>query len=409
MLTLEHFMNIHLLRTEGHSIREISRLTGSSRNTVRKILKQRSPQSAKKRIRSTRILSSFEDYLQLRFTEHRLSAVRLNQEIRTMGYRGSVDTVRSFLRGLKVQQGAISSKLTVRYETPPGRQAQCDWAEIGRFQLLDGRRAYVHAFVMLLSYSRYLYAHFTLSMRREVLIDCHHRAFEFFGGIPETILYDNLKTVMNTPYEVNPEFADFALYYGIGVKNHRPYRPRTKGKVERAVSYLKDNFLRGRCFHGLQELNGQLVEWLAAANSRVHATTGRIPKEALKEEPLQAFDPKRIWSRPERVQRRVNAEALVQHAGSFYSVPAQFCGRVVKVQAHSCQIQIRCDDLIIASHPKAREPGSRIEVPEHVKERWELSTKHLKTQADTPPLCKIHFEEEQVEQRPLSIYEQEAA
>ena len=407
MLNLDQFMNIHLLRKEGHSIRKIAHLSGCSRNTVRKTLRQRSPQPPKPRERKT-LLDDFEVYLRERFEEHRLSAVRLCQEIRPMGYSGSVDTVRNFVRDLKAQAGHISPKLTVRYETPPGKQAQSDWGEVGRYQLSDGRVLYVHAFVMVLSYSRLIYAEFTISTRREVLIDCHHRAFEFFGGVPETILYDNLKTVMDCPGQINPEFGDFALHYGFGVKAHRPYRPRTKGKVERAIAYLKDNFLRGRCFNGLDDLKLQLLQWLELANARVHGTTARVPLEAAKEEQLMVFDPARRWTPTDRVARRVSAEALVQHRGSLYSVPAQFCGRSVLVEARGGQIMVRSDDLIIACHAAAKEPGSRVELPEHVEERWALSMHTNRPASASQPLCDIRFEED-VEQRPLALYEQEAA
>jgi hypothetical protein len=90
---------------------------------------------------------------------------------------------------------------------------------------------------MVLSYSRMRYVEFSTSMRQEVLMGCHQRAFEYFGGVPETILYDNMKQIRIGPGRLHPLFVDFA--------SHRPWYPRTKGKVERSVGYVKDNFLRG--------------------------------------------------------------------------------------------------------------------------------------------------------------------
>lgn len=299
MLELDQFMNIHLLRKEGHSIRKIARLSGHSRNTVRKVLKQRAPRPAQKRSYHSQ-LDEFKAYLGQRYQEHQLSAVRLTEEIRAMGFKGSVVIVRRFLHQLR-QSNQISKKLTVRFESPPGKQAQCDWTEVGRYPVADGRRLYVPAFVMVLSYSRMRYVEFTISMRQEVLIAAHQRAFDYFGGVPETILYDNMKQIRIGPGRLHPLFVDFASHYGFVIKSHRPWCPRTKGKVERSVGYLKDNFLRGRQFDGLEDLNAQGLAWMQVANSKVHATTGRIPRDLLSQEGLPPLGALRSWTLPSAV------------------------------------------------------------------------------------------------------------
>jgi transposase len=408
MLELDQFMNIHLLRKEGHSIRRIARLSGHSRNTVRKVLKERAPRPPQKRAYHSQ-LDEFKAYLRQRYLEHQLSAVRLTEEIGAMGFKGSVVIVRRFLHQLR-QSNQISKKLTVRFESPPGKQAQCDWTEVGRYPLADGRRFYVYAFVMVLSYSRMRYVEFSTSMRQEVLIGCHQRAFEYFGGVPETILYDNMKQIRIGPGRLHPLFVDFATHYGFVIKSHRPWYPRTKGKVERSIGYVKDNFLRGRQFEGLEDLNAQRWAWIQAANSKVHATTGRIPSDLLLEEGLQPLAGLRPWTAAQRCIRRVNAEALVQLQGTQYSVPARYCRHRVEVEARAGTITIRSGDLIIASHPETLEPrGARVELAEHVKERWELSQAGgLNKVMPAKPLCEIGFETT-VQERPLSVYEQEAA
>jgi transposase len=310
MLELDQFMNIHLLRKEGHSIRRIARLSGHSRNTVRKVLKERAPRPPQKRAYHSQ-LDEFKAYLRQRYLEHQLSAVRLTEEIRTMGFKGSVVIVRRFLHQLH-QSNQISKKLTVRFESPPGKQAQCDWTEVGRYPLADGRRFYVYAFVMVLSYSRMRYVEFTTSMRQEVLIGCHQRAFEYFGGVPETILYDNMKQIRIGPGRLHPLFVDFATHYGFGIQSHRPWCPRTKGKVERSIGYVKDNFLRGRQFAGLADLNAQRWTWMQAANSKVHATTGRIPSDLLLEEGLQPLAGLRPWTAAQRCQRQQRLPRLAK-------------------------------------------------------------------------------------------------
>jgi len=196
-----------------------------------------------------------------------------------MGYTGSIATVRRFLRTLEPARQQ-AQRLTVRFETPPGQQAQADWAYAGRLQATDGTWFPVYIFVMVLGFSRMTYVEFTRSMRLDELIACHQRAFAYFGGWPREILYDNMKQIRLGPGHLTPAFVDFANHHGFAIRTHRPRRARTRGKVERAVRYVKNNFLSGRSFADLCDLNAQGQHWMAhTANCRLHATTGRVPFE----------------------------------------------------------------------------------------------------------------------------------
>lgn len=399
MLNLDQFMDIRFLQKQGHSVREIARLTGHSRNTVRKMLRaDGSPRPTRRECKS--ILDPFKDYLRQRWQEHGLSSVRLHQEIVALGFLGCSKLVSRFIARLR-RSIQVSQRLTVRFETPPGEQAQCDWAEVGRFAMPDGIMARVYAFVMVLSFSRYMYIEFTRSMRVDVLIRCHQSAFAFFGGWPKRILYDNMRQVVIRPDRVNPRFNDFARYYGFEVKRHRPYRPRTKGKVERMVGYVRGNFLNGRSFAGMEDLNGQGRQWLGSvANVRVHATTGARPCDLLLEEPLTPIAGQQPYHLIHSVTRRVGAEALVRFERSDYSVPAGLVGQQVYVDASAGRILIRTKDLVVAEHERAKEAGQRVEAPVHVRERWQRS---LEARPAPPKGCHITFAEE-VQVRPLAVY-----
>src|SRR5215204_4262144 len=288
MLKLEAWMDIKDLHRQGHSIRTIAELTGLARNTVRRVLREQTPQPAKRRGRTSQ-LDPFKPYLERRYTECALGGVRLREEIKAMGYEGGIDVVRRFIHSL-APHARSQAKMTVRFETPPGEQAQADWASCGHETDETGRRRAVYAFVMVLSYSRMLYVEFTHSMVLTELIRCHQRAFSFFGGWPRSILYDNMKQVRLSQSEWNPLFLDFINHYGITPRTHRVRRPRTKGKVERMVHYLKDNFLNGREFDDMSDLRAQGQHWLDhTANTRVHQTTGRRPCDLLVEEKLNAL------------------------------------------------------------------------------------------------------------------------
>jgi len=189
-----------------------------------------------------------------------------------MGYQGSRVTLQRFIQSLQ-PLWKLRPQLTVRFETPPGHQAQADWASCGKFTDPQGREVSVSVFVMVLGYSRMMFIHFTDSMKMDQLIHCHQLAFEFFGGWTAQILYDNMKQVRLSQSQWNPLFLDFTRHHGFIPKTHQPYRPGTKGKVERMVDYVKDNFLNGRRFEGLPDLNAQGMHWLThTANVRVHAT-----------------------------------------------------------------------------------------------------------------------------------------
>jgi transposase len=406
MLNLDQFMNIRFLRRQGHSVRAIARLTGHSRNTVRKLLRTTRAPAAAPRVRPSK-LDPYKPYLIERWQAHGLSAVRLLPEIRAQGFTGSVKILRRFLQSLRAER-RVDAKLTVRFETPPGEQAQCDWAEVGRYPQPDGTVIKVYAFVMILCYSRYLYVEFTRSMALTTLIRCHQNAFAFFGGWTKRILYDNMRQVVVGPNRTNARFLDFSRHYGFESKRHRPYRPRTKGKVERTVGYVRTSFLNGRTFSGLDDLNAQGRHWLGSvANVRVHGTTHARPCDRLLEEtliPVTALNPYLIC-RTDDHDRTVDAEALVRFDNSLYSVPTRYVGTRVSIDAGASFIVIRSKHLIVAEHPRATAAGQRIEAPAHVKERWERS---LRPPVATPPTgCHVSFADA-VQIRSLELYAEAA-
>lgn len=406
MLNFDQFMNIRFLYRQGHSVRTIARLTGHSRNTVRKVLRANRAPVPAPRVRHS-MLDPYKDYLTERWRAYGLSAARLYPEIQALGFAGSLKIVRRFLQTLRAER-RIDAKLTVRFETPPGEQAQCDWAEVGRYPQPDGTIIKVYLFVMILCYSRYLYIEFTRSMALPTLVRCHQNAFAFFGGWPKRILYDNMRQVVVGPNRTNPRFLDFCRHHGFEAIRHRPFRPRTKGKVERTVGYVRSSFLNGRTFSGLDDINAQGRHWLGSvANVRVHATTHARPCDRLLEEtltPVSAANSYQICRSTDR-DRTVDAEALVRFDNSVYSVPARFVGARVHVDASVSFIAIRSKHLIIAEHPRATTRGQRIEAPAHVKERWERSTRP--PAAPPPQGCHITFAET-VQARPLELYAEAA-
>lgn len=372
MLKWEEQMDIKFLVRQGHSIRQVAKLTGHSRNTVRSVIRPGSnePKSESRGRKSK--LADFKEYLTARSLETGLSGVRLYEEIAAMGFCGSVSAVRRFLQ--TIDKGGISPKATVRFETPPGEQSQVDWAEIGYYLDEDGIKRKIYAFVMVLSYSRMLFVEFVTDISTETLIACHQKAFAYFGGYTRRILYDNMKQVRLSQTEWNPLFQDFLNHYGIIANTHRPYRARTKGKVERAVLYLRDSFIKGREFADLADLRQQGFHWQEeVANLRVHATTKEKPCELLKKEQLIPLGQVAQYRLVSKVSRKVSAEGFVHYGGSRYSVAPQAVGKTVLIEQDEQILRVKSDNLIIAEHQVSTKKNAEVIDAEHLAEMWRLS------------------------------------
>jgi len=206
-----------------------------------------------------------------------LTAQRLFEEIRAAGYPGGYTQVKAYVREVRPQPPADP---VVRFETPPGFQAQVDF---GTFNLPWGRR---HALLVVLGYSRLLWLRFFPRETMETLIRGLEAAFEYFGGVPQELLFDQMRSVVNDdgrdfggPLILNAEFVRFAEHWGFRPRACRPYRARTKGKVERPIGYVRQSFFYGRDFVSDEDLETQALAWLEGiANVRRHRTTGEPPR-----------------------------------------------------------------------------------------------------------------------------------
>jgi transposase len=246
-----------------------------------------------------------------------LSAVRLFDEIRAAGYRGGISQLREWVQHVRPR---ATPEPVVRFETAPGLQAQVDFAEC-RFPW--GKR---FALLVVLGYSRLLWVRFYPRQTMLTLIRGLEAAFTYFGGVPREWLFDQLKAVIIDDHRPtdgklleNPEFLRFAAHWGGRIRACRPYRARTKGKVERPISYLRGNFLYGREFLGDGDLNAQALTWLEhTANARIHGTTHEAPRERFEREeravllPLALRPYTSLVLAPERVSRSSPPSASVR-------------------------------------------------------------------------------------------------
>ena len=319
----ERFMIQELFRN-GVSISEIARRTGRDRKTVRSVINGPLMPAVKARPPRVRKIDPFVAYLEKRIEQGVLNAEKLYQEIRARGYSGKVRMVRQFVQPRRTPKQPTA---TVRFETEPGQQAQVDWGSFGTIDYF-GRQRRLYAFVMTLGWSRAMYIEFTVAMDETWWLRCHLHAFHYFGGVPQEILHDNLKTAVlertaDGIVHWHPRYLDFARYYGFSPRACQPYRAQTKGKVESGVKYVRGNFWPGLFFDDLADLNRQGWGWLDnVANVRVHGTTGQVPFVRLAQEALQPLAGKPDYDTSLVCYRRSTKDCLVSYEGNQYSVPA---------------------------------------------------------------------------------------
>jgi transposase len=361
------------LHRQGVTVSAIARRVGLDRKTVRRyIVRGLEPPVYGPRKPRTTQLQRFERYLRERITVFpQLTGRRLHRELRDLGYTGGYTILTEFLRDIRP---AAAPEFEVRFETPPGRQAQVDFAHFRTvFTDEPGAERIVWLFSLVLGHRRMLWGRFVLHQDLPTLLRCQAAAFEALGGVPEQVLYDRMRTVfLREDTEAgdivfNRTLLEFARHYGYLPKACRPYRAKTKGKVERPFRYIREDFFLGRSFRNLEDLNTQFRQWLdQVANVRVHATTRRVVAEHFAEErpklqPLPAGPFQAVL----RLERRISRDGMVSVGGNFYSVPNTAQRRSVEVHSTTDEVRILEEGSVIAVHPVLDGRGQRRIVAGH--------------------------------------------
>ena len=294
----------HLLEEAQGSRQEAARRLGVGRSTMYRWLRaglldqpvETIQATYGPRPRTSTKLEPFKPLIQTRLDAYpALSSIRLFTECRAAGYAGGITQLRAFVQTLRPPAEPV-----VRFETPPGQQAQVDFAHC-RFPW--GVR---YALLAVLGHSRLLWVQFYPRQDLRTLMLGLEACFAWWQGVPQEILFDQMRSVITRDERLsggglrqNLEFLRFARHYHFRIRVCRPYRAKTKGKVERPIRYLRDNFLYGRTFLSDADLNAQVLDWLTTvANPREHGTTHVPPIERFRAEEQRALQP--LPARPYR-------------------------------------------------------------------------------------------------------------
>ncbi len=299
----------------------------------------------------------------------RLSAARLFVMAQQRGYCGGPSQFRAHVARLRPRK---SAEAYLRLRTLPGEQSQVDWAHFGHVQIGRATRALM-AFVMVLSWSRQIFVRFYLNARMDAFLHGHVAAFEAWGGLPRVLLYDNLRSAVlkrrGDTIQFNPTLLELAAHYRFEPRPVAPARGNEKGRVERSIRYLRENFFAARQWSDIDDLNAQAEAWC----------WGHSAQRPCAEDPRmtvsQAFDQERAhlmalpnnpFAADECTQVRIGKTPYARFDLNDYSVPHTHVQRTLTVRASLRSVRVLDAGAVIAEHVRVYGKGEQIENPAHI-------------------------------------------
>lgn len=347
---------LHLRDVEKLSLRQIARQLGIDRKRVRRILKGSQTETAM--VIKKNKLDSFMSLIGQWYSQYPyLQAQQVYEKLKDYGYTGGYTMVK--LATMEYRRPKVQAYHPLVFN--PGQEAQIDWFFFNHEQI--GK---VAGFLYVLSFSRYAWGTFYPRSGFEFFLAGHLECFKHLGGLARGGRYDNLKSAVlrrKPQIEYNPQFMDFARYYGFSVHLCNPYSGNEKGRVERIIRDIRV-FLGTEKFTDLADLNWKLTTWLEKRNNTVHRTTGQTPKALLVKEnllklPVNTYSAKRI------VVARVSKTALVEFDANKYSVPTSCVGKMVDVAAYPGHIEVWLSGQKVATHKRCFKRLQIIQNPLH--------------------------------------------
>ena len=370
MITYENFIMIKkYAEEEGLTASQISKELNIDYRTVAKWMKKNQYSPRKSSIRTSK-LDSFKDMITGLLDRHPYTATQIYQKIKEEGFNGGYSIVKSYVR--KVRPKKVKPFLKLSFT--PAECAQVDWGTYKTVNVGNTNRR-LSFFVMVLCYSRMMYVEFTVLQTMEHFLSCHQNAFQFFGGVPQKIMVDNLKSavlsrITGSDPVYNPRYIDFSNHYGFKIVACGVGKGNEKGRVENAVGYVKKNFLSGLDIPNFSTINPEVMNWLKTiANVRIHGETRKKPVELFKEEqgllyslPKYPYDVGTVSSARATNQFRITLDT------NSYSVPAEYSGAALTLKKYPERLCVYDEEKLIARHIRSYERNRDFEDPDHPKE-----------------------------------------
>ena len=311
-----------------------------------------------------RILDPYQEQI-MKWLEEDLSGVRIHEKLREEGVKAGYSTVKEYIAQIKKRDNIF-----IRMHTLPGKEAQVDFGYLG-YTLYKGKKRKTWVFNMRLSYSRLDYYEVVYDQRVETFIRCHINAFNYFGGIPQYVKIDNLKSAILQANFYEPIYQElyknFAYHYGFHPLPCRVRRPNDKGKVESGIKYVKNNFFLGRTFRNEQELKERLNRWCNRINYRIHGTIRKVPREVFEKEEKMKLKPlpQEEFKLVKVGTRKVYHDCHIYVDYNYYSVPFEYVGKEVEIELAKNLLKVFYQGKEIAVHPRLSGRGKFSTKPSH--------------------------------------------
>lgn len=322
---------------KGVSKKQIARELKMSKNTVKRLLSLES-EPVYRRERSPTKVEDYKDVIRLWYldAEYNFIGTRIFNELVKLGYTGTINPLYRYLRTLDSEKRQISKKATVRFETLAGDQAQFDWAEYWVY--VGEKRIKIYCFTMVLSYSRTKAAICSKEVNGLCIYEAIQDLFKELGGVTRELVIDNPKALVNKhskgeEVDYNSNALKLFMHLKTAPNACEPFRPRTKGKVEKPNQYIEEHFIKGSHFKDMQDLNNSIREFMREWNQKVHKTTRRAPGEMFEEERDSLLPvPSKLILDVGTEHRMVSPDSHVMVGTNRYSVPVDYVGRQLKVR-----------------------------------------------------------------------------
>jgi transposase len=413
-------LDIVMLHRKGLSQRKIAKKLGISRNTVKKYLEApQFPESRRRARKRKSLLDPYRDNIKAWLEEDMdYKATWIYDRLSTMGFYGSYEIVKRKVSQIKAERQKIAY---MRFETEPGYQGQVDFGEF-QVERVDGSIKKLYLFSMILGYSRKIYGELIDRCDLPTFLDCHIRAFEYFGGVPEELLYDRMRNVFIGKIAGRNKFNDtlmgFALHYGFRPEVAPSYAAWVKGKVERPYSFIREGFWRGYGFVCLETANRDLQNWLAKKEKRVHGTTHEVVLlRFAREKPHLKGLPPRAFDTSYRIYRKVHKDCTVRFESNSFVVPHTLVGKKLILRVKDGIMRIFSDDSLVVTYEIPASKGNLVQDKrfyEAMKKDHEMNgrkynrTRRIKGRAKhTISPLKAPYDMD-VEIRPIAIYDHAA-
>jgi transposase len=348
----------------------MARQLGVHHSTIKRVLAQAGIPKANLLPRPS-IVDSFLPFILETLTKYpKLTAIRLYEMACVRGYSGGPDHFRHLI---SLHRPRSPAEAYLRLRTLPGEQAQVDWGHFGHVIIGRAKRPLM-AFVMVLSFSRKIFLRFYLNQQMANFLRGHEAAFAAFNGIPRVLLYDNLKSAVlerqGDAIRFHPTLLEFSAHYRFEPRPVAVARGNEKGRVERAIRYVRDNFFAAREWKDINDLNAQAEHWCntQAANRLCPEDTTLSVREVFEQEqPKLSVLPDNPYPTDEREEVSVGKTPYVRFDLNDYSIPYTHVRRVLTVLAQPNKISILADATVIATHVRSYDKAQQIEIEAHIK------------------------------------------